>query len=137
MHFGKIKRVGTFCMEFRYNIDKRFNGGTYMPVYNKLVRDRIPEVIESTGKKFSTRILNDEQYIKELKNKSFEELNEYVNTNNNIDAIEELADLLEIIHALAEYHGSSIEDVEKVRQQKAEKRGGFKEKIFLIEVEDE
>ena len=108
-----------------------------MPVYNKLVRDRIPEVIESTGKQFSTRILENEEYIKELKNKSFEELEEYINAENDNDAIEELADLLEIIHALAECHGASIEKVEEVRQKKAEKRGGFKEKIFLIEVEDE
>ncbi|MFB5195971.1 phosphoribosyl-ATP pyrophosphohydrolase [Neobacillus sp. KR4-4] len=108
-----------------------------MPIYNKLVRDRIPEVIESTGKQFSTRILNNDEYIKELKKKSFEELNEYINTVNDNDAIEELADLLEIIHALAECHGTSIEEVERVRQNKAQKRGGFKEKIFLIEVEDE
>jgi predicted house-cleaning noncanonical NTP pyrophosphatase (MazG superfamily) len=108
-----------------------------MPVYNKLVRDRIPEIIESTGKKFTTRILSNEEYITELKTKSFEELQEYVATENNEDAIEELADLLEIIHALAEYHGSSIENVEAVRKEKAKKRGGFKEKIFLIEVEDE
>jgi predicted house-cleaning noncanonical NTP pyrophosphatase (MazG superfamily) len=108
-----------------------------MPIYNKLVRDRIPEVIESTGKRFSTRILNKEEYITELKNKSFEELKEYVNADNDSDAIEELADLLEIINALAESHGSSFEKVEEVRKSKAEKRGGFKEKIFLIEVEDE
>lgn len=108
-----------------------------MPTYNKLVRDRIPEIIEKTGKKFSTRILDDNEYIKELKKKSFEELQEYVETNNNEDAIEELADVLEIIHALAEYHGVSIEEVEEIRKQKADKRGGFKEKIFLIEVEDE
>ncbi|MDR6999682.1 nucleoside triphosphate pyrophosphohydrolase [Neobacillus niacini] len=108
-----------------------------MPIYNKLVRDRIPEIIEDTGKTFSTKILNNNDYIKELRKKSFEELEEYMNTTNNEDAIEELADLLEIIHALAEYHESSIEKVEEVRQKKAEKRGGFKEKIFLIEVEDE
>jgi predicted house-cleaning noncanonical NTP pyrophosphatase (MazG superfamily) len=108
-----------------------------MPIYNKLVRDRIPEIIESTGKNFSTRVLNNEEYITELKNKSFEELQEYVQTTNNEDSIEELADLLEIIHALAEYHGSSIEMVEEIRKVKAEKRGGFKEKIFLLEVEDE
>lgn len=51
--------------------------------------------------------------------------------------MEDLADVLEIIHALAEYHGTLIEEVEEIRKQKAEKRGGFKEKIFLIEVEDE
>lgn len=108
-----------------------------MPTYNKLVRDRIPEVIESTGKKFSTTILDENEYIIELKKKAYEELDEYVNTDNKKDAIEELADMMEIIHALSEYHGSSIDEVEEVRKQKAEKRGGFKDKIFLIEVEDE
>lgn len=108
-----------------------------MPTYNKLVRDLIPQVIESTGKRFSTRILNESDYILELKKKAYEELEEYVNADNKKDAIEELADLLEIMHALAEYHGSSIDEVDEVRKQKAEKRGGFKEKIFLIEVEDE
>lgn len=108
-----------------------------MPIHNKLVRDRIPEIIESTGKKFSTRILNDEEYITELKKKSFEELQEYMEATDKSNAIEELADVLEIMHALAEYHGSTIEEVEKIRQEKAAKRGGFNEKIYLIEVEDE
>ncbi|WP_066254274.1 nucleoside triphosphate pyrophosphohydrolase [Neobacillus drentensis] len=108
-----------------------------MPVYNKLVRDRIPEIIDSTGKRFSICTLNNEQYIKELKNKSREELEEYINAGNDKDAIEELADLLEIIHALSECHGASYNEVEEVRQKKAEKRGGFKKKIFLVEVEDE
>jgi predicted house-cleaning noncanonical NTP pyrophosphatase (MazG superfamily) len=108
-----------------------------MPKYNKLVRDHIPRVIENTGKKFSTRILTGSDYITELKKKSYEELEEYMNAENKKDSIEELADLLEIIHAFADYHGSSIEEVEKVRKQKAEKRGGFKDKVFLIEVEDE
>lgn len=108
-----------------------------MPVYNKLVRDRIPEVIEKTGKKFSTKILTNDEYITELRKKTYEEVEEYMNTNNKEDAVEELADLLEIVHALAESHGSSIEEVEEVRKNKAVKRGGFKEKIFLIEVEDE
>lgn len=107
-----------------------------MPIYNKLVRDRIPKIIDSTGKKSSTKLLNDEEFIKELKRKSFEELQEYVDAETSEDAIEELADILEIIHALAAYHGSSIEEVERVRIQKAVKKGGFKEKLFLIEVED-
>ena len=108
-----------------------------MPIYNKLVRDRIPEVIKNTGKQFSTTILNEKEYIIELKKKAYEELEEYVNTDNKKDAIEELADLLESIHALSEYHGSSIDEVEELRKQKVEERGGFKDKIFLIEVEDE
>jgi predicted house-cleaning noncanonical NTP pyrophosphatase (MazG superfamily) len=108
-----------------------------MPIYNKLVRDRIPEIIESTGKIFTTRILNSHEYITELKKKSYEELEEYIRTDNHEDGIEELADLLELIYALAETHGASIEKVEEVRKLKADKRGGFKEKIFLIKVEDE
>jgi predicted house-cleaning noncanonical NTP pyrophosphatase (MazG superfamily) len=113
----------------------KIGGNNLMPVYNKLVRDRIPEIIEKTGKKFTNRILDNEEYIKELKTKSFEELNEYINAENDNDAVEELADLLEIIHALAECHGANIEQVEQVRQEKAAKRGGFKERVFLIEVE--
>jgi predicted house-cleaning noncanonical NTP pyrophosphatase (MazG superfamily) len=101
-----------------------------MPVYNKLVRDLTPQVIEVTGKQYSTRILDEEDYIKELKNKSFEELNEYVNAKNNNETIEELADLLEIIHALAEFHGANFEKVEQVRKEKSEKRGGFKKGYF-------
>lgn len=107
-----------------------------MPTYNKLVRDRIPEIIAETGKNYSTRILDQEEFIKELKKKSIEELDEYLNTNNNDEALEELADLLEIIHSLAASHGASIEKVEELRKQKAEKRGGFNEKIFLIEVKE-
>lgn len=108
-----------------------------MPVHNKLVRDRIPEIIEKTGKKFSTRVLEHDAYIKELRKKCYEELEEYTNTDNNEDALEELADVLEIIHALSEFHGASFEELEKIRKGKAEKRGGFREKIYLIEVEDE
>ncbi|TCP19939.1 putative house-cleaning noncanonical NTP pyrophosphatase (MazG superfamily) [Scopulibacillus darangshiensis] len=107
-----------------------------MPTYNKLVRDRIPEIIEKTNKKADTRILSSEEYITELRNKSFEELREYMETDNNQDAIEELADLLETIHALAKCHDMDFSEVERVRKAKAEKRGGFEERIFLIDVED-
>lgn len=108
-----------------------------LPVYNKLVRDRIPEIIENSGKKFTTKILDDAQYELELKKKLKEEMEEYQNASNDNEALEELADLLELMHALAKVHGASMEEVEKIRQDKASKRGGFEEKIFLIEVEDE
>ncbi|WP_338780232.1 nucleoside triphosphate pyrophosphohydrolase [Metabacillus sp. FJAT-52054] len=107
-----------------------------MPVYNKLVRDNIPQIIQATGKSFETRILENEEYINELKKKSFEELDEYMTAETNAEAIEELADLMEIIKAFAEAHGSSLAEVEKIRREKAEKRGGFEEKIFLVQVED-
>lgn len=96
----------------------------------------IPEIIERSGKKYTTRVLDQTEYIKELKKKSFEELEEYTNAENDEEALGELADLLEIIYALAETHGASIDKVEELRKQKAEERGGFKGKILLIEVED-
>ncbi|AKU25499.1 nucleoside triphosphate pyrophosphohydrolase [Geobacillus stearothermophilus] len=108
-----------------------------MPIYNKLVRDCIPTIIEQAGKTFTTRILDDEEYRKELQKKAFEELEEYVQAETDEAALEELADVLEIIRALAECHGASIEQVEQIRAKKAEKRGGFRDKIFLIEVHDE
>lgn len=105
-----------------------------MPVYNKLVRDKIPEIIEANGAAPNVRILEEDEYIKYLKEKCSEELNEYFDAETNSEEVEELPDLLEIMHALAAQHGSSIEEVEHVRRIKAEKRGRFQEKIFLMEV---
>ncbi|WP_044338704.1 nucleoside triphosphate pyrophosphohydrolase [Rossellomorea aquimaris] len=107
-----------------------------MPTYNKLVRDKIPQMIKSNGKEFSTEILNDKDYIKYLKEKAYEELDEYCAAETDEEAVEELADLLEVVRALSKQQGSTIEEIEAVRKDKAEKRGGFKDKIFLIEVKD-
>ncbi|MUT65717.1 nucleoside triphosphate pyrophosphohydrolase [Paenibacillus sp. NEAU-GSW1] len=107
-----------------------------MPIYNKLVRDRIPEIIEKQGLEFSSRILDSEEYVAELRKKVLEETGEYLSAQTNKDAVEELADVLEIIQALAEAHGASVQELERVRAEKAEKRGGFKERIYLIEVKD-
>ena len=108
-----------------------------MPIYNKLVRDGIPAIVEQAGKTFTTRILDEEEYRRELRKKAFEELEEYIQAATDETALEELADVLEIIHALAECHGASIEQVEQIRVKKAEERGGYRQKIFLVEVHDE
>lgn len=110
---------------------------TYMPTYNKLVRDRIPEIIEKSGKNFTTRLLNDDDYITEINTKMGEELTEYLETTTTKDALEELADMLELIHAAVAYHGSTFEELEQVRVEKATKRGRFNDRIFLMEVEDD
>ncbi|TSB45723.1 nucleoside triphosphate pyrophosphohydrolase [Alkalicoccobacillus porphyridii] len=108
-----------------------------MPIYNKLVRDKIPAIIKSEGKTLSTNILSDEQYLKELRIKLQEEMQEYLEAPNDVDSIEELADVLEVIHSLTVVHNSSVKELEQVRKQKAEKRGGFEERIFLKEVIDD
>lgn len=100
--------------------------------YNKLVRDRIPEIIAASGKTCVTEVLSDEEYLKMIDAKLDEELAEYHKDQN----IEELADLLEVIRAAAMARGYSIEKLEKVRAEKAEKRGGFEKKLLLIEVQE-
>ena len=98
--------------------------------YNKLVRDRIPEIIEASGKSCVTEILSDEAYLRMVDAKLDEELAEYHSDQN----VEELADLLEVIYAAAMARGYTLEQLESVRTAKAEKRGAFANKILLKEV---
>ena len=98
-------------------------------IYNKLVRDRIPEIIEAGGSKCKTRILSDGEYLEMIDAKLEEELAEYRRDQN----IEELADLLEVIRAAAVARGYTPAELEAARAEKAEKRGGFEKRILLIE----
>lgn len=107
-----------------------------MPVYNKLVRDLIPQVIKATGKECRTRILDEEEYKKELIIKLKEESEEYFSAQSPKESLEELADMLEIIRALATVHGAAWEQLEALREKKAEARGGFQERVYLIDVDD-
>lgn len=108
-----------------------------MPIYNKLVRDLIPQIIEKDGKTCVTHILYESQYIAEVNKKMHEELAEYEEANSAEEAVEELSDLLELIHAAATYHGVTIDELETVRAEKAKARGGFNERIYLVEVQDD
>lgn len=108
-----------------------------MPIYNKLVRDFIPAIIEADGKSCTTRTLNEKEYKNALKTKLTEEVDECLQAEDRAEVVEELADILELIHALAEVNGSSFSEVERVRKEKAEKRGGFSDAIYLIEVKDD
>ena len=107
-----------------------------MPTYNKLVRDRIPEIIRANGNKCNTEFLEEAEYKKELQLKLKEELQEYLEAQEDSHAVEELADMLELIYSLVEVHHSSIEELEEVRREKREIRGGFEERVYLIDVED-
>jgi predicted house-cleaning noncanonical NTP pyrophosphatase (MazG superfamily) len=100
--------------------------------HNKLVRDKIPAIIEANGEKAVTRILDDADYLSELEKKLQEECAEVLAERGD-HRIEELADVLEVVKALAEAQGSDMAAIEQARKTKAEKRGGFAQKIFLIE----
>ena len=102
-----------------------------MIVHNKLVRDKISEIIENAGKTSVTHILSDDEYLSELDKKLNEECAEYQADKS----IEELADMLEVMYAIAEARGWSVSELEAVRRKKAEKRGRFKGKIYLEYVE--
>ena len=98
--------------------------------YGKLVRDGIPQIIQHSGKSCTTRVLTETEYIEALDWKLQEELDEYLADG----AMEELADLLEVMMAAAEARGHSFEEVEALRREKAKKRGGFRERIWLESV---
>jgi predicted house-cleaning noncanonical NTP pyrophosphatase (MazG superfamily) len=107
-------------------------GGIFMKteIYNKLVRNKIPDIIALDDKTCTTEILSDEQYLIMLDKKLNEECAEYQESKS----IEELADILEVMYALSIARGYSIEELESVRKEKADKRGGFDKKILLKEV---
>lgn len=100
--------------------------------HNKLVRDLIPQIIEENGNSCRCRILTEQEYLTALDEKLNEELAEYQQGKS----MEELADLLEVIRAVITARGSTYEQVEAIRQAKAEKRGGFKKRIWLESVEE-
>lgn len=98
-----------------------------MKTYNKLVRDNIPQIIESGGKRCKTRILSDSEYIQQLDAKLQEELFEYLQSGE----IEELADIIEVVLALVLAKGYTLEQVDTIRKQKTLKNGAFERKLFL------
>lgn len=117
-------------------IEEKPNGGTPMPTYNILIRDKIPQIIKNNGKTPTTRILPENEYIKEICKKTEEELTEYLEAKTKPHKLEELSDLLEIINALAEHEGTTLEEINKIRKKKATERGGFQNRVFLVEVTD-
>lgn len=103
-------------------------------IYNKLVRDKISHQINNEqGRKANYKILSDEQYIKELDKKLFEEAHEFIEEYS----VEELGDLMEVIFTIMEIKNISMQQVEEARRIKENKKGGFKDKIYLIDVEQE
>lgn len=101
--------------------------------YNKLVRDKIPEIIEDGGTNVITHIASDDEYQQKLHEKLLEEVEEYLESHRT----EELADILEVLYALCKIQNLSWEDLEKTRKEKAEERGAFTKHIILDETIDE
>lgn len=101
--------------------------------YNKLIRDRIPEIIETSGKKVLFEKVEGEELLNLLNKKLLEELKEYKESGE----VEELADLVEVVEAILDYKNISIEEFNKLRENKNESRGAFKKGLLLIQVTEE
>jgi predicted house-cleaning noncanonical NTP pyrophosphatase (MazG superfamily) len=99
--------------------------------YNKVIRDKIPEIIADSGKKYTLKQLDDVLFLAELEKKLNEELIEYTESKD----VEELADLLEVIYRISELRGVNSEELDEIRKDKAEKRGKFASNLFLIDAE--
>jgi predicted house-cleaning noncanonical NTP pyrophosphatase (MazG superfamily) len=101
-------------------------------IHKKLVRDKIPEIIEAAGRTAETRILSSAEYDEELRRKLLEEAAEAATSDDTT----ELADVLEVVYALAEQAGLSRDELEKLRADKEAERGAFTQKIYLIETKE-
>ena len=99
--------------------------------YNKVIRDKIPEIIADSGKKYTLKQLDDVLFLADLEKKLIEEVNEYTKSKD----VEELADLLEVIYRISELRGVNSEELDEIRKDKAEKRGKFASNLFLIDAE--
>ena len=97
--------------------------------YNKLVRDKIPEIIKDKGEVPITHTASDDEYWLKLKEKLQEEADEFMRDNDE----NELADILEVVYTICDYKKIDIKKLELLRKKKAGERGGFKERIILDE----
>ena len=99
--------------------------------YNKVIRDKIPEIIADSGKKYDLKQLDDTSFLAEIEKKLIEEVNEYSESKD----VEELADLLEVIYRISELRGVNSDELDEIRKDIAEKRGIFANNLFLIDAE--
>ena len=104
-----------------------------MKIYNKLVRDRIPEIIEASGKKANYRVLRKNEYKQALKDKLLEEVNEFLKAETHKEMQEEAADIAEVLMAI--WHEFNLYGMEVTRLNKTEEKGGFDKRYFLKSVE--
>lgn len=129
---NELVQTAAVAVKWIQSLDRRNGATEHRPKEGggrteKLVRDRIPDLVRSTGRRPETRVADPGEYASLLRAKLYEEAGEYVASGDPA----ELADLLEVVHALAALHGMSPADLEASRSAKHSERGGFSERIVL------
>ncbi|MFW6025565.1 MAG: nucleoside triphosphate pyrophosphohydrolase [Candidatus Woesearchaeota archaeon] len=100
--------------------------------YDKLVRDKVPQIIENAGKEYTIHIADDSEYIKKLLAKVEEELAEFKEN----PSVEEMADIFEVLDGLISYYHLDYDEIKAVKREKKEKRGGFEDRLILEKVKE-
>jgi len=121
--------MGYFSTTCRWFVERRVEKKMK---YNKLIRDRIPEIIVEKGQIPVTHIAEEKEYWEKLKDKLLEEVNEFIKDNNK----EELSDILEVIDSICKFKGYDLEKIKKIQEKKKLKRGSFDKRIILDEVKE-
>jgi len=125
---NKNTPVFSYTYEFKKRAGKTIK-------YNKLIRDRIPEIIKEAGWKPTVKTLNKKEFLSALKKKAIEEANELDRAKNKKDIINEMSDIQELLDVLAEEIKATRTEIKKFQNTKRKKRGGFKKRLFLIKEE--
>jgi predicted house-cleaning noncanonical NTP pyrophosphatase (MazG superfamily) len=100
--------------------------------YNKLVRDRIPEIIKKSGSKYKTHIADDKEYLEKLYEKLDEEIKEF----KEKPSVEEFVDILQVLEGISIFKGFHLEEIKEVKKMKKARRGGFEKRIILDSTND-
>ena len=126
---GNVKKLNP--IRYKNRLKKAMKYMNDEKVFNKLVRDKIPDIIENNNEVAITRILNADEYRNELYKKLIEEANEVISSKTTKETLEELADVLEVINAISKLESKNLDDIIEISNQKRLKRGGFEKRIFL------
>ena len=100
--------------------------------YNKAIRDKIPEIIRESGSKCNIKTLSEKEFLEKMEKKLDEEVAEY----HQSKSVEEIADIIEVLERVAALRGTSVEELMRIKEEKAQKRGKFEKNLFLVDTDE-
>ena len=100
--------------------------------YNKAIRDKIPEIIKESGSKCIIKTLSDKEFLEKMEKKLDEEVAEY----HQSKSVEEIADIIEVLERIAALRGTSVKELIRIKEEKAQKRGKFEKNLLLVDTEE-